>query len=219
MDVPEGLTGSFVTSRCFPCRHGKQPPAAGFTLLEVIIALSILAVSLTVTMQLISGGFTNLSRVSQYFMAGNYAQNIMNELLVNPEVLPGYSMNGSFDEGYRWLATASERDMPPDPQYLNQMAAGQDQSQLFPLRLLDLQVVIQWKYRQREHQYVLRSAKVVNPLRLPGGGGLGSGLSTPGQLRTGNPPSMGLFGPGGRNASGGRGGLRSGNYRRGYEEP
>ncbi len=199
-------------------RAGVAPcpgPEEGFTLLEVIVALSILAVSLTVTMQLISGGFTNISRVSQYFMAGSYAQNIMNELLVNPEVLDGYSMNGSFEEGYRWQAAAVERVMPPDPQALSQMALGQDQAQLFPLRLLDLEVVIQWKYRQQEHQYVLHCAKVINVLQKTGPLGVGSGL-VPGQLPSAN-PSGGLFGP--RGGSGRGSGLRGGGYRRGYEEP
>jgi len=199
--------------------------SVGFTLLEVIVALAILGVSLTVTMQLISGSFTNISRVSQYFLAGNHAQNIMNELLVNPEILPGYSMNGNFEDGYQWSATSTEHDMPPDPQYLNQMAAGQDQGQLFPLRLLNLQVVIQWRYRNRDHQFILKSAKVVNPMQnVPGGGaGMDSGGLTPGRPRTGsgnNPASGGgLFGPGGRRSPSSGTGSPSGNYRRGTEQP
>ncbi len=193
-------------------RRIRSGSSAGFTLLEVVVALAILAVSVTVTIQLVAGSFTNISRINQYFLAGNYAQNIMNELLVNPIVEPGFSMNGSFEDGFQWFATCAEKVMPPDPQWQAQLAVGQDQSQLFPLRLLNLQVEIRWRYRGKDHHFFIQSAKIVNPQQtLVGADGAAGGL-TPGQSNDGS----GVFGP---SRSWVGGGSRSGGYRRGYNEP
>jgi type II secretion system protein I len=165
MFVPEPHTGELSDRNR---REAAKGGAAwgyddGFTLLEVVVALAILAVSVTVTIQLVAGCFTNISRINQYFLAGNYAQNIMNELLVNPIVEPGFSMNGSFEDGFQWFATCAEKVMPPDPQWQAQSAVGQDQGQLFSLILLNLQVEIRWRYRGKEHQFFIQSAKIVNP--------------------------------------------------------
>ncbi|MBC8413026.1 MAG: type II secretion system protein [Nitrospira sp.] len=69
----------------------------GFTLMEVIVAMVILAVSFTLVMQQFSAGLRS-SRVScDYSRAVVHAKDRMEELSLKP-----VSDSGEFEDGYRW---------------------------------------------------------------------------------------------------------------------
>lgn len=123
--------------------------------MEIVVALAILGLSVAVTMELISGAFTNISRINQYFIASNHAENLMNELLVSPEVTGPSESNGVFEDGYRWHATVVERVVPPD-------LPPEEQPPVIPIQLLEMSVEIQWQMRSRQHNYVLKSMRVIN---------------------------------------------------------
>lgn len=135
----------------------------GFTLLEIVVALAILGLSLTVTMQLLSGAFTNISRINQYFLASNHAVNVMNEMLVSPDLKGPMQTSGTFEDGYQWTATVLERVLPPDPVPVAQPFIS-------PVLLLELQVEIRWQQNMRAHNYMLKSMRVVRSAEaeLPG---------------------------------------------------
>jgi general secretion pathway protein I len=83
-------------SRC-PVSNG------GFTLIEILVAISILGISLVVVLQLFSGALKS-GRVSDEYTTGIfYAQEIMEEILLRTELTLGVE-EGDFDNGYRWRA-------------------------------------------------------------------------------------------------------------------
>lgn len=73
----------------------------GFTLIEILVAISILAISLVVILQLFSGALKS-SRVSDEYTRGLfYAQEKMEQILLNDELKTG-PQEGEFDEAYQW---------------------------------------------------------------------------------------------------------------------
>ena len=80
--------------------HGET----GFTLLEVLVATLILAIALTVILQLFSGGLNQARRAGDYTRAVWHARAKMEEmLLAQPR---GNTVDqGQFEDGYQW-ATA-----------------------------------------------------------------------------------------------------------------
>lgn len=71
--------------------------SCGFTLIEVIIAITIMSISLVMVMQLFSGSL-RASRVScDYTRAVVHAKDKMEELSVDP-----VGGSGEFEDGFRW---------------------------------------------------------------------------------------------------------------------
>jgi general secretion pathway protein I len=72
---------------------------SGFTLIEVIIAIIILSVSLTMIMQLFSGGLRASRSSCDYTRAVVHAKSIMEEILSKSN--PAQD-SGEFEDGFRW---------------------------------------------------------------------------------------------------------------------
>jgi general secretion pathway protein I len=179
-----GAASSDRTASSSPMPAGlRLAVERGFTLLEIVVALAILGLSLTVTMQLISGAFTNISRINQYFLASNHAVNVMNEMLVSPDLKGPMQTSGTFEDGYQWTAIALERVLPPDP-------VPAAQPYISPVLLLELQVDIRWQQNMRAHNYTLKSMRVVRSAEadLPG-------LSRPSLPSSSQQQGQGTFNP------------------------
>ncbi len=93
-----------------PTLRSRHPvPDDGFTLIEILVAISILAISLVVVLQLFSGGLKSI-RVSNDYMQGVfYAQEKMEEILVR-EALTSGAEEGEFDDSYEWRAEILRMD-------------------------------------------------------------------------------------------------------------
>jgi hypothetical protein len=155
-------------------------------------------------MELISGAFSNIARINQYFIATNHAENIMNELLISPDIKGPMQNSGAFDDGYQWMAMITEHPMPIDPN----IAA--DQVGASPVLLLDLQVDIKWQQRSKPHVFTLKSMRVISNQDFAGTGLSTPRLSTSEQQRTpgtflSEPANRERLGPGrSRSSRGGR---------------
>lgn len=82
---------------------GSRSPVSnsGFTLIEILVAISILGISLVVVLQLFSGALKS-SRVSDEYTKGIfYAQEKMEEILLREALTPGEE-EGEYDDGYGW---------------------------------------------------------------------------------------------------------------------
>jgi general secretion pathway protein I len=74
---------------------------SGFTLIEVLVAMTIMAISLTIVMGLFSGGLRSKKRAFDYDTAVELAKNKMQEILLVQSCELG-TQEGDFHNGYSW---------------------------------------------------------------------------------------------------------------------
>ena len=74
---------------------------AGFTLIEVLVALAILAISLAALMSVLATGLDRQRRVRNESEGLALAQSLMAEAQAITPLLPGDS-NGTFPDGFTW---------------------------------------------------------------------------------------------------------------------
>ena len=74
---------------------------SGFTLIEVLVAMMIMAISLTIVMGLFSGGLRSKKRAFDYDTAVELAKNKMQEILLAQSCELGIQ-EGDFQNGYSW---------------------------------------------------------------------------------------------------------------------
>lgn len=73
----------------------------GFTLIETLVAISILAISLVVILQLFSGGLKSGKLSDEYTCAIFHAREKMDEILLAEEITQGV-VEGEFEDGFKW---------------------------------------------------------------------------------------------------------------------
>jgi general secretion pathway protein I len=84
----------------------------GFTLIEVVVALAILSIGLTVLIELFSGGL-RLGRTSgEYSKAVNYGRMKLEEVMTQQSIEEGTD-EGKFDDTYRWQVDLKKVDIVP----------------------------------------------------------------------------------------------------------
>lgn len=94
----------------------------GFTLLEMLVASTIMAVAIVGLLAGIGGATRNAARLRDYDRAAQLARSRMNELLADDTLAPGGSWNGAFDRDLtggldiEWRARLTTVEMPPSPQ-------------------------------------------------------------------------------------------------------
>ena len=82
-------------------RGASKTNAQGFTLMEILVALMVLSISMTVILQLFSGGLRSEKMSEDYQQALFYAKEAMEEILLRQELQEG-TFSGAFDEKYNW---------------------------------------------------------------------------------------------------------------------
>ncbi len=86
----------------------------GFTLLEVIVALAILGITVSVVMQIFSEGLKNIRRIDMAHQAMNHAENVMNEILSDQSILGATNFSGDLDEEFAYTAEVSDWEEPEE---------------------------------------------------------------------------------------------------------
>ena len=79
----------------------ERPNAAGFTLLEVIVALAILALAMGPLMSAISDGLRHTGDAERVAEASSLAQSLLAEVGVTRPIQPGQTA-GELANGFRW---------------------------------------------------------------------------------------------------------------------
>lgn len=98
------------------CLHAKRSQA-GFTLLEVLVATTIMAVAVVTLLGGISASMRNASRLTNYDRAVMRAHSKMDELTVNHRVPANAEMEEMFDDASGWHAHFSPFEtLPGAPQ-------------------------------------------------------------------------------------------------------
>lgn len=81
----------------------------GFTLLETLVALSVLAISLGVTYQVFSSALRGSTLADDYAQASMYADSHLAEVGKKVHLLPSVS-EGSYNQRYRWKLEVQSLD-------------------------------------------------------------------------------------------------------------
>lgn len=138
---------------------GRRAPAtgslsrdshSGFTLIETLVAMSILAISLVVILQLFSGGLKS-SRLSDEYTRGIFhARERMDEILLARELTEGV-ISGQFDDGFKWRAEARHLDIPEVKEVK------------LPLRAFSINVDVMWDSGGQQKHFTVSAIKLVRP--------------------------------------------------------
>jgi general secretion pathway protein I len=124
----------------------------GFLLIEVVVALAILAVGLTVIIELFSGGL-RLGRASmEYTRAVNYARMKMEETMLKPAIEEG-TQEGEADDGtFRWQVGVKKVDL---------LSIDKSIDYKPPIDLFQVRIDVFWKSGAKEKSTSVESLKAI----------------------------------------------------------
>jgi len=97
-------------------QHPKtEPPecdfcAGGFTLLEVLVALVVLVVGVSITLAVITGSLGNIRKVRLRTRAVEYAQSVMDASLSRQDLEQTASFTQNLEDGFRCTVNVQEYD-------------------------------------------------------------------------------------------------------------
>lgn len=123
----------------------------GFTLIEVLVAMAILGIGLTLLIELFSGGL-RLGRASEEFtQAVNYARLKMEEISVKTMMEEG-SEEGKFDDTFHWQVEVKKVNLLPienRPEFKP------------PVQFFQVQINVIWKSGSKERSTRIESYKTI----------------------------------------------------------
>ena len=93
-----------------PAVERPKSGAAGFTLLEVLIALVVLAVGISVTLSVITGSVGNIRKAQLRTRAMEYAQSIMESSLNRDDLQETATFTENLEDGFQYTVSVEEYD-------------------------------------------------------------------------------------------------------------
>ncbi len=123
----------------------------GFTLIEVVVAMAILGIGMTVILELFSGSLRLLRTSGEYTKAVNYARVKMEEITVKPTMNEGIE-EGEFDGAYRWQVDVKRVDILP---------ARIETDFKPPVELFQVKLIVLWKSGTKERSTVLETYRTI----------------------------------------------------------
>ena len=135
----------FLRISTTPCRF-SCPRSSGFTLLEVLVAVAILGIAVSVVLQLFSADLRAISVSGDYVAAATKAEARMREIL-DDETLTERSFSETTEDGYR-IDVSVTGALPARTENL-------------PVMLLDVSLTVHWTKGAKERTLTLRTMKMV----------------------------------------------------------
>ncbi len=124
-----------------------NPRRGGFTLLEVLVAIAILGIAVTVVLQLFSANLRAISVSGDYVSAATKAEAKMREIL-SDDKLSEKSSSETTDDGYRIDVSITD--------------ALKERTDNLQVRLLEIDLTVHWTRGTKERSLSLKTMKVVN---------------------------------------------------------
>lgn len=153
ISTPAGRAPKRFTS-CGACHAGGRSRAGGFTLLELLLAFLVFALSFATVLEILTGSMRNTVRAREYTEAALTAQSIMDEVGLEIPLQAGFSANGETG-GYRWEIELSDYvDSSGNPRSVE--LAG-----LTGIELLQVELLVSWGQAPREQSSRFSTIKAV----------------------------------------------------------
>lgn len=129
---------------------GGKNDNRGFTLLEVLVAISLLSISFLVVSQLFSGSLRLAGLNESYCEATALADQKMDEFLQTNEkpAEEGLADSGEYEDRFKWEVNVN----PYEGLVL-------EEDQTFPFELFTVQVKVTWSEGERQRSISLQSVK------------------------------------------------------------
>jgi len=125
-------------------------PAAGFTLLEVLVALVLLATAVVIVLQLFSSGLRSIHASEDLAFASLKAETKMAEVLEDAG-LDEKTWDETTEDGYRFDVVVTE--------------VLKERTENLTVRMLEVDLKVRWMTGARERALTLQGMKVVDRLR------------------------------------------------------
>lgn len=125
--------------------------SAGFTLIETLVAMMLLAISLVIILQLFSGGLKSEKIADDYTRAIFHARAKMEEVLLLKDSEEGI-MEGEFEDGYKWRVDITRVETKEDETEQEMVSP--------PLNLVNIGVTVAWASGDKERNFSLTTLKV-----------------------------------------------------------
>lgn len=148
----------------------KWRRSQGFTLLEVMVALTILGISMTALIEIFTNGLKAAHKTRDLNMAMLLAQSKMEQVMLE-RTLEEASDSGTFErlERYRWLVEIVPWEYPDDLFWSSAqreaLATGEisaeDKEQVF--RIFEVRVTVGWQRGSKEFTYSVSTLRTVPP--------------------------------------------------------
>ncbi|HMK56389.1 MAG TPA: type II secretion system protein [Dissulfurispiraceae bacterium] len=117
----------------------------GFTLLEILVAFSLIGIVLVVVMQIFSAGMRSLSLSDSYVNASAHAEAIMRNITEDDD-FPKVELSGTTQDGYRFNAAVSK--------------AYEDRTQSLNVELYEVRLTVYWNDGVRERSLSIDTLKM-----------------------------------------------------------
>jgi len=123
-------------------------------LIEVVVALAILGVGLTVIIELFSGGLRVARTSMEYTKAVNYARIKMEEIAMKPVVGEGIEDGESEDKTFRWQVGVKKVDL---------LSIDKSVDYKPPIELFRVKIDVFWRSGSKERSASVESFRAIKP--------------------------------------------------------
>ncbi|MCK9196928.1 MAG: prepilin-type N-terminal cleavage/methylation domain-containing protein [Syntrophales bacterium] len=130
-------------------KRGTRAGAEGFTLLEILVALAIMAIAVTLVLQLFSVNLRAVSIAGDMTSAAIRGEARIREILAEPS-LTETSWSETSEDGYRMDVSISE--------------VLKERTDNLPVRLMEVILTIHWMEGRREKSLGLKSQKITDKM-------------------------------------------------------
>ena len=120
----------------------------GFTLIEILVAISILSISLVVIFQLFSGGLKSSRLSDQYTKGIFHAKEKMEEILLSTDFAEEEA-GGEFGDLFRWKSATVRIEQ------------AEDEEAKLPFNTFNISVDVMWNEGDKEKHFAISTMKVV----------------------------------------------------------
>ncbi|MCJ7681324.1 MAG: type II secretion system GspH family protein [Candidatus Aminicenantes bacterium] len=143
MSSEQGAEGTVIRSG-----PGFPVSNSGFTRIEILVAISILAISLVVILQLFSGGLKSNRLSDQYTRGIFHAKEKMEEILLSTDFAEEEA-EGEFGDSFRWKSV------------IVRIEQAENEEAKLPFNTFNIKVDVMWHEGDKEKHFEISTMKVV----------------------------------------------------------